>query len=92
MADNERPDTDTDETTADDEGEVRYVIVGAVKRVMRIQVASAVLESELPEPPGSQKKRAQPNMRVESEVMARGHRAGAKRKKPTTLSDIYPKG
>lgn len=94
MADDERIDPDTDDTAPsdDDEGEVRYIIVGAVKRVMKLQVATTVLESELPEPPSGKAQRQQPNMRVETQVMERGRRATGKRKKPVALSDIYPKG
>lgn len=86
-------DKSTQDTQADKkdepEGQERYIIVGAVQRVMRRGVEMAVLERELPGEV-EKKKTVAPNMRIESRVMERGHGKPA-RKKGKTMSDLFPR-
>lgn len=91
MADDQGTKKPTDKPAEEPEGqeEARYVIVGAVKRVMTRGVEMAVIERELPNE-DERKKTVAPNMRIESRVLERGHGRPV-RKKGKTMSDLYPR-
>jgi hypothetical protein len=86
MADD--PKSDAAEQGEESTEEPRYVIVGAVKRVMRRAVVSEVLERELPED-AEKATRRPPNMRIQTRVIERAPRDQPR--KPRNMSDIFPR-